>query len=348
MNKIIILVSTCLVLLSCTKLENPTGTYLTGSGVFIINEGNFRWGNGSLSLYSYDSTKIYNDLFEEINGRPLGDVPNSMTIFDSKAYIIVNNSEKIEVVDLTTLKSIETINGLISPRNMAIISNNKAYITSMYSDSIGILNLTDYSISGYINIRRSSEAIVVKENKAYVTNYIGGYEVMIIDTDNDQLIDSVEVGREPQSMVIDRNDKLWVLCNGGWTREVFAELDVINTSTNNLEKTIVFPTKQASPSCLSIDGKGETIYYLENGVQKMSIEEVTLPSAPLIGQSDHYFYNMAVNPVNGDILLTDAVDYSDKGFLIFYKSDGTLTKIESAGIIPGFMCFNLNQNFQAE
>ncbi len=50
---------------SCVKNEEkPTGSFLTGAGVFIVNEGNFMAGNGSLSYYSYDSSKIYNDLFD--------------------------------------------------------------------------------------------------------------------------------------------------------------------------------------------------------------------------------------------------------------------------------------------
>ena len=49
----------------------------------------------------------------------------------------------------------------------------------------------------------------------------------------DEVIDSIEVGIEPESMVIDKNNMLWVLCNGGWMRENFAELDGINTATND-------------------------------------------------------------------------------------------------------------------
>ena len=58
--------------------------YSFGGGVFILNEGNFGRGNGSLSFYSYDSVKIFNDLFYSVNGFPLGDVPNSMVISGGK------------------------------------------------------------------------------------------------------------------------------------------------------------------------------------------------------------------------------------------------------------------------
>jgi len=336
-------------IVSCKKIQDkPTGTFLTGDGVFIIDEGNFRSGNGSLSFYSYDSSKVYNDLFSSINGRPLGDVPNSMGILDNKAYIIVNNSGKIEVINKSTLKSIATVNGLISPRNISFVNYSKAYITSMYSDSIIILSLKDYSISGYINIRRSSESIAITGGKAYVANWVGGKEVMVINTETDEVIDSIEVGVEPESMVTDKNQLLWVLCNGGWMRENFAELIGINTSIDEIEKRFVFPAKLASPSCLQIDGSRETLYYLENGVQRMGIAASGLPTVPFIPQSGSYFYKIGINPANGDVFVTDAVDYQQNGLVIYYNKDGTLVSTHSTDIIPGIMYFKVAFHLQEE
>ena len=157
----------------------------------------------------------------DVNGRPLGDVPNSMEIFGDKAYIVVNNSGKIEVIKKSNLESVKTITGLISPRNIGFVSSSKAYVTSMYSDSLIIINLTDNSISGYIDLRRSSESIVIAGDKAFVANWVGGNEVMVIDNTTDEVVDSIEVGIEPESMVFDRNNMLWVLCNGGWMQGKF-------------------------------------------------------------------------------------------------------------------------------
>jgi hypothetical protein len=352
MKNATILLTFCLSVSSCIKIQDfQTGSIescLTGNGVFIVNEGNFRWGNGSLSYFSYDSAKIYNDVFLNINGWPLGDVPNSMAIHGDKAYIVVNNSGKIEVVKRNTLEAIATINGLISPRNISFVSGNKAYVTSIYSDSVAIIDLTVNSISGYINIRRSSEAITVNGSKTFISNWMGGNEIIVINNINDKVIDSIEVGAEPESMVIDRYNMLWVLCNGGWTRQNYAELVVINTYDDQIKNRFVFPTKQASPSSLQIDGNEETLYYLENGVRQMSIYSDALPESPLISESGAWFYKIGINPVNSDIFITDAVDYTQDGNLLIYKSDGTFVSAQKAGIIPGMICFKWNDSFQTK
>lgn len=329
-----------LLLSSCSKTpDHPDRNFFFGGGVFIVDEGNFRGGNGSLSFYSYDSSRIYNDLFYSVNGRLLGDVPNSMEIFGDKAYIVVNNSGNIEVVKTSNLLSVKTISGLISPRNIGFVSTNKAYVTSMYSDSLIIINLTDNTVSGYINLRRSSESIAIAGDKTFVANWVGGHEIMVIDNTTDEVVDSVEVGIEPESMVYDGNNMIWVLCNGGWARENFAELDGINVNTNKIEKHLLFSTKEESPSCLKIDGTGETLYYLEGGVRRMSISAATLPSEPFIAESGHYFYKFGINPFNNDIFVTDAVDYQQNGYLLYYNGAGALISEMTAGIIPGSVCF---------
>lgn len=354
MKKTLFFIFISTVFVTCTKIsDDGNKSFLTGSGVFILNEGKFMGGSGSLSFYSYDSAKIYNDLFYNVNGWPLGSIPSSMEVIDEKAYIVVNNSAKIEVVNFNTLESITTINGLISPRNISFVSKSKAYVTSMYSDSIGILNLIDNTISGYINLRRYSEAIVISGNKAFVSNWIGPYyaggkEVMVINTLTDRVVDSIEVGIEPESMVLDKNKMLWVLCNGGYARNNFAELIGINTVTNLVEKKLVFASKLASPTCLQIDGAGETLYYLESGVRVMNIYSSELPSTPLIPESTHLFYKIGINQVNSDIFITDAIDYQQQGNVFYYKKDGTLISMLKADIIPGLMWFKLEANFKAK
>lgn len=343
MKKLLALFFIATMIISCTKIaDNNNENFIACSGVFILNEGNFNSSNGTLSYFSYDSSKIFNDMFYNINGRTLGDVPNSMTVSGDNAYIVVNNSEKIEVVNSSTLESLATIRGLVSPRNIAIINESKAYVTSIYSDQLSVLDLTQNTVSNYINIHRSSESIIISGNEAFVANWMGGNEVMVINTLNDKVVDSIKVGFEPESMVLDKNKMLWVLCNGGWQRNNFAELVGINTITHRVEKDFIFTTKTESPTCLQIDGSGETLYYLENGVRKMSISASSLPSSVFISDTNHFFYKIGINPANGDLFATDAVDYQQLGYVLIYDKDGTLKSTLTAGIAPAFIYFKLD------
>jgi YVTN family beta-propeller protein len=338
---------------SCIKEVNPiiidsSESYLSGEGVFILNEGNFRSGNGSLSFFSYDSLKIYNHVFLDINKRPLGDIPYSMGFYGSNAYIVVNNSEKIEVASRNYLKSVATINKIISPRYISFINDMKAYVTSLYSDSLAIIDLKNNSVSGYINLRKTSESISILYSTAYVANWTEGNKIMVINTVTDQVTDSIEVGIEPESMVIDKNETLWVLCNGGWKRENYAELIGISTRTNKIEKRFTFPSVTDSPTCLQINGKGETLYYLLNGVRKMAIEAQSLPSEAFTPELDHVFYKLGVNPGNGEIFVTDAVDYVKKGKILRYSKEGALISEMEADIIPGSICFKVKSDNTSE
>jgi YVTN family beta-propeller protein len=349
MKRLIILALMPCFLFSCIKDPNPvlphsTTSYLDGPGVYIVNEGNFRSGNGSLSFFSYDSSKIFNNVFLNANQRSLGDVPYYMTFMGTQGYIVVNNSGKIEVVRPENIKTVSTVNGLVSPRYIALCGDNKAYVSSLYSDSVTVLDISSNSIRGYIDVKHSSESVIVIYSTAYVGRWTAGNKIIVINTANDQVTDSIEVGMEPESMVLDRNEILWVLCNGGWQREYYAELIGISTATNTIVKRFTFPSKDDSPTCLQIDGTGETLYYIQNGIRKMSINAPALPMQNFIEAGDRNLYKIGINPGNGDIFVTDVADYQQKGYVLRYSKDGTLIGTMQAGIIPGSICFKTGQD----
>jgi len=335
----------CCVIAACSESDPGPVTndnippFLNGPGLYLLNEGNFTQGNGSLSFFSYDSTKLYNNVFSQVNGRALGDVPNSIKLFNGRAFIVVNNSGSIEVTDQGNMISENTITGLISPRNIAFTGNKKAYVSSLYSKSMAVVELTTMSVLGYIRIGQTSESISVVDDRAFVSNWASGNKIFIINTLTNTVTDSVVAGPEPESMVVDKNKKIWILCNGGYARDKFAELIAMDPATYTVIKRLIFPDKTDSPMCLQIDGTGEVLYYLEKGVKKMNINDPGLPAIPFINESTHLFYKLAVNEKNGDIFVTDAVDYRNKGYLLHYNKDGVLLNTYTTEIIPGAMCF---------
>jgi YVTN family beta-propeller protein len=342
--KTLALVIAVILIISCCKKSSypepgSVEAIIKGEGVFIINEGNFLAGNGSLSFYSYGTEKLYNDIFYQANGRSLGDIPNSMSISGNKGYIVVNNSGRIEVVDKNTLLSVITIEGLISPRNILLINSNKAYVSSLFSTSLAIIDLQTNSVSGDIRIRRSSEAMVLLGDKAYVSSWYSGKDVMVLNTTTDKVVDSVEVAPEPESMVLDKYNKLWVLCSSGYTKQNFAELIVVNTTTDEIEKRFVFPSKSLSPSCLQINRTKDSLYFIENGLWRMGIQSLALPDKPFKLSNGKQIYKLGIDPRNGRIFYTDALDYQQKGYVLQINPDGRTIDSCRAEIIPGSFCF---------
>ncbi|MFO7997778.1 MAG: hypothetical protein R6U86_02230, partial [Bacteroidales bacterium] len=88
-----------LILLLHTSCEKDSGLpdpdfprIRTGEGTFVINEGNFQWGNATLSYYDKGTGRIHHDLYARANGEELGDVFHSMLVHEDLAYLVVNNS----------------------------------------------------------------------------------------------------------------------------------------------------------------------------------------------------------------------------------------------------------------
>src|SRR6187551_1734336 len=103
-------------------------------GTFIVNEGSFGSNTGAISFYSSDSSYSTTNLYQLVNGIALGDVVQSMNIYNRRGYIVVNNSQKVEVVNMENFQSVGTIAGVRSPRYILPVSNSKAYVSDWLSN----------------------------------------------------------------------------------------------------------------------------------------------------------------------------------------------------------------------
>jgi len=322
-------------------IQDTRQTYLDGSGFFIVNEGNFTHSSGSVSFYSFDSSKIYNNIFYEANNRPLGDVPVSFSMNDTLGYVIVNNSSKIEVVSLKTFKSKDVITGFPSPREMHIFGDDWAYVSDLYSDSLTLVDLKNHAIAGGIELGRSSQTMVSASGKVFIANWsqlahpqIENNMIMITDAENHKLIDSIRVTKEPNSMVVDQHENVWVLCSGGYENEERPALLRIDSETHSVSQRFNFENKNSNPSELAINGSGDTLYFLNEDVYKMPVDAGELPAQPFIDQNQRLFYAMGL--VGDYIAVSDAIDYQQKGIVYLYSRAGAEVDSMRAGIIPGF------------
>jgi DNA-binding beta-propeller fold protein YncE len=320
----------------------PSITITPNGGVFIVNEGLFNAGNGAAGYYNIVDNTYINDLFEPINKRPLGDVFQSMVIFNHKAYLVVNNSEKIEVVNPETFVSIGTIKDLTSPRNFLPVSNGRAYVSNYKTNLIQVVDLNTNMVTGAIacGTRDLNEEMVLSYGKAYVTTPSSN-KVYVIDTRQDRCEDSIPVSRGASSIREDINGKLWVLCSGKKSTNELGSLCRINPLTNKVEASFTFPDNTYSPWRLNINGELNTLFYIsKDGIYKMNINDTALPSSALIPRSGRDLYGLGVDPKTGILYIGDAVNFSGEGTVSRYQSDGTFINSFKTGIGPNNFCFN--------
>ncbi|MCC6838673.1 MAG: hypothetical protein IT230_00795 [Flavobacteriales bacterium] len=304
-------------------------------GVYILNEGNFNWGNAGVSYFDKQTGTVVEDLFEPANGMALGDVLQSMEIDDGKGYLVLNNSGKVVEVDTAGFTVTATINGLTSPRYLLPVGQGKAYVTDLYANAISIVDLDAHTVTGSIPCPGWTEELVLAQGKAFVTNKNRPF-VYVVDTASDQLVDSIAVSRGGNSIVEDAQGKLWVACTGGaGTPPALFRMD---PTSLQVEASFPFSSSSASPWRLITSADRTALLFLNEGVYRMAIADGALPGIPLIPADGRNFYGLGVDPADGTVYVSDAIDYAQRGRVFRFQADGTALDDFLAGRIPcGFV-----------
>ena len=135
----------CLAALSvvaCEENDNdplPAPTDLYVSGTFVVNEGPFTSGIGSLSHVD-ENGQVVNEAFFLANGFPLGSVLQSAELVGDELYIVANLSGRIDVVQKGTLNALRSTQLLGSPRYVQELSDGRVAATDWATDKVYVLN----------------------------------------------------------------------------------------------------------------------------------------------------------------------------------------------------------------
>ena len=324
--------------------NNIRGTF--DKGVLISNEGSFGTGNGSISYYSYEGDSIANNIFQEVNGRQLGDVVQDIETHDDKVYIVVNASNKVEIANRFTLTQKATLEGLKGPRYAEVAGNGQLYVSQWGKNGqIRVFHKETYENADTLNVGNGPEELLAYQNYVYVANGGGyGYDntLTVINTNQNEVVDTIEVGDCPKSLVMDANDKLWVLCHGYITYnndfsiniQTPSQLVQINPENNQVLQTIDI-SQTMHPGKLAISRDGNTLYYGGGygvqGIYAMNINETSAPGEPFINVAA---YGFGTEPDKDVLYVGVAPSFSESGKLIRYDYAGNKLGEYTAGVGP--------------
>ncbi len=331
-----------LILSACPDVkmkDNKQYDFENGNGFFIANEGIFQQANASVFYYNLGQDSLYENIYETVNNEKIGDILQSMYIFNNNAYLVVNNSAWIDVVSVENFEKKGEIRGFVSPRNFYPVDRDKAYVTDLYSGYIYVVDLSQNKVSKDIYTGKWTEEIAFLDKKLYVTcpwvySKPVSRKVLVINTDTDEIMDSISTGINPSGIGFDKNGFLWTLNNGNKIKNIPGSLFKIDVSINFAVDSFIFEnTLNIFNSSLRFNENKDSIFVLYNDVYKFSVEGNIVPEK-IISQNERNLYGMDLDNQKQQIFLTDVLNFAEKGKVYIYTKKGDLLKTLNTGYLP--------------
>lgn len=305
--------------------------YISIDGFYLLNEGSMGMNKSTLDYYDY-STGVYSrNIFGSANPtvvKELGDVGNDLQIYGEKMYAVINCSNKIDVLEARTAVKI----GQIELQNGRYIRFHEGYAYATSYDCPVQIN-PDREIPGcVVKIDTATLEIVdrcyvgpqpdeleIVNGRIYVANS-GGYRppayantLSVIDLETFQEIDRIEVAPNLHRVRVDRFAQLWVSSRGdyyGLSSGLYCIDLNTGTVTDSLEMSV--SNMYLAGDSLYIIG---TEWSYETNAEEVSYGIVHVGSRTIASRqfitdgteaSIRKPYGLSVNPINGDIYVTDA------------------------------------------
>ena len=303
--------------------------------LFIASEGNFGSGNGSIEVFK-DKEKI-----QTVSN--VGDVIQSILVFEDDLFVAVNNSHTIKKYDITdsglALPGIEVSTNNSGPREMCVV-DGKLYFTNWLTKDIKVLDLNTYNISSFSTLTNVPEDIVSDGNFLYVSTphqelYDNkGSLITKIDLTNGSIVESFEVGLGPEQLYLDENllyvsrtsyDENWSASYGSGKVDISTgEVEIITYGVGTACRADIFKFK-------------DVMHRATSGGAVPLDANLNLNMASKVGELNGVYSGKVLN----DELVLGTTDYITPDTVFLFNSSNELLQTFEVSVLPGdFAIYN--------
>ncbi|MFN5355770.1 MAG: YncE family protein [Bacteroidota bacterium] len=340
-------------LISCEKEPDRSNDSVPPSlkGVFCINEGAFLASNGGVTFWPSDGSAGVVDLFSTANGFPAGDVLQSMRIHNGRAYLCVNNSQKIEVVSMADFKRLGTISGIAGPRYFLGLNDSLGVVSDWVSNQVYLIHLNSFAPIDSLACGTGPDQMALVNNLLFVCNS-GGFgedsSITIINTNSFSVQATIQTPVNPASIKTTTNGDLLVLCKGSLGDDFTPSPDDpggailrINPTSLSVTDSIQYNWDQ-HPLQLQLSQDNTTAYFLmgtgayTGKIVKQSATDFNQAHQEL---SNREFYSLGLE-TDGTRLYAGKASFSANTHTLRYTTQGSIIDSLPCGIAPNGFVFN--------
>lgn len=333
-------------------------------GFYLLNEGNMGTNKSTLDYMDFATGQYIRNIYASANPdvpMEMGDVGNDIAIYGSRLWAVINCSNKVEVMDAATARRIGSVT-IPNCRSICFI-DGYAYITS-YAGPVQIN--PEYRQLGFVAkvdtatleevarcmVGYQPDGICTDGKRLYVANS-GGYmkpnydnRLSVINLDSFTLERQVALAINLDLCIYDGAGGLWVSSRGDYYGQG-ARLIRLDSRTLRVTAEVVMPVSAVALhndrlyviglEFNEITGKDQAASAIIDSHTGAVMAETVVDNTTLATLKKPY--GIAVNPVNGDIYITDAGNYILPGKLYCFSPEGQLRWNVRSGDIPAHFAF---------
>jgi hypothetical protein len=314
---------------SSYEVEVPKGKY--EDGILIANEGNFGTPNADVTFASMDLSSVVQQIYKTNNNNEnLGDVLQHVGFYSNYAFLVLNNSNKVKVVNRTDFKKVAEITEQLNQPRYITFSNGKILITND-TKYVNVYDANNLAFVKRLNLTVTSERIVSAGSNVFVQNsaWGSGNKITYING-SDATVNS--------QITLPNGQIQKIISDGTFVYAITSDFSLADSyiyqlnSTGGIVKTTTL-TGIAKANNLCIDnGK----FYFTSGMKiyGMGMTSSTIPTTPIVTavESAPYSGLYGFEVMGGRIFTSDAQGFTaDSKITVYDAANGNTIKVISAG-----------------
>lgn len=325
--------------------EDDPPTTVT-SGVYVANQGNFSEGDGSVSVYDPEAQEVGT----AISSSTLGSTIQSAAAGGAYYFVVSNTAQRVDVFAGSPLERVGQTEAVFdNPRYLALVTNNKAYVTDQVfggTSRVAVLDMATLSVTDSIEVSGSPEDIAVTGNRAYAA--LGAFSdttlVAAIDAASDELIEEIDIGCYARFVLSDADGEVFAFCN---TAEGQGQAVVLEGSTGEEIERLDLGGTVRSAEGVTQDAShasevGEMYVVVdENRVVRIDTQTNTL-AATLGSVGGAPIGALGYDPLSEQLYLGRVPGFDQAGTVTIHERDGTQVGSFEVGIAPTDVHFRRN------